>query len=144
METRRININGHSQIETLKIDILQKLRLIDHKKNNLEEFQSRLKAYLQRNRNQTIEFTINNAEFVKDLEFDLNLKNKGNNPYPENYEFGNPLNRWIHDSAPLPQKESEVKEKETKREIEDTIAKFHLFFEWLEIFGNGQIKIVTK
>jgi hypothetical protein len=141
METRQIKINGHSQIETLKIDILQKLKLIDYKRNSLTEFESRLKSYLQRNRNLKIEFILNNTEFENDLKFDLNLKNIDNNHYPENYEIGNPHNRWIHDNWPLTQKENKIEDEKTKQDIEEAIAEFNSFFEWLELLGDGQIKI---
>lgn len=144
MEKRQIKINGHSEVETLKIYILQKLKIIDHKKNNLQEFESRLKDYLGRNRNLRLEFILDNAQFEKDISFDLNLSNIKTQPYPENYEFGNPLNRWFDSGTPLTQEESEIKDLNTKRQINERIEKFNLFFERIEFLGNGQIKIEKK
>ncbi len=144
MEKRQIKINGHSEVETLKIYILQKLKIIDHKKNNLQEFESRLKDYLGRNRNLRLEFILDNAQFEKDISFDLNLSNIQTKPYPENYEFGNPLNRWFDSVIPLIQEESEIKDLNTKRQINERIEKFNLFFERIEFLGNGQIKIEKK
>ena len=144
MEIRQIKINGHSEVETLKIYILQKLKLIDHKRNNLEDFETRIKNYLERNRNLRIEFILDNAKFEKDLRFDLNISNIQTKPYPENYEFGNPLNRWLYDGTPLTQEESEIKDLNLERKIIEAIEKFDLFFEWIVNLGNGQIKIEKK
>jgi|ADurb_Cas_01_Slu_FD_contig_91_379265_length_1480_multi_3_in_0_out_0_3 hypothetical protein len=144
MEKRQIKINGHSEVETLKIYILQKLKIIDHKKNNLQEFESRLKDYLGRNKNLRLEFILDNAQFEKDISFDLNLSNIQTQQYPENYEFGNPLNRWFDSGTPLTQEESEIKDLNTKHQINDRIEKFNLFFERIEFLGNGQIKIERK
>lgn len=144
MEIRQIKINGHSEVETLKLYILQKLKLIDHKRNNLEDFETRIKNYLERNRNLRIEFILDNAKFEKDLRFDLNISNIQTKPYPENYEFGNPLNRWLYDGTPLTQEESEIKDLNLERKIIEAIEKFDLFFEWIVNLGNGQIKIEKK
>ena len=144
MEIRQIKINGHSEVETLKIYILQKLKLIDHKRNNLEDFETRIKNYLERNRNLRIEFILDNAKFEKDLRFDLNISNIQTKPYPENYEFGNPLNRWLYDGTPLTQEESEIKDLNLERKIIEAIEKFDIFFEWIVNLGNGQIKIEKK
>jgi hypothetical protein len=144
MEKRQIKINGHSEVETLKRYILQKLKIIDPKKNNLQEFESRLKDYLGRNRNLRLEFILDNAQFEKDISLYLNLSNIQTQPYPENYEFGNPLNRWFDSGIPLTQEESEIKDLNTKRQINERIEKFNLFFERIEFLGNGQIKIEKK
>ena len=144
MEIRQIKINGHSQVETLKIFILQKLKLIEYKRNNLEEFDSRLKSFLTRNSNLKIELILNNLEFEKDLKFDLNLSNIETKPYPENYEFGNPLNRWMYEGKPLTQEASEIKDFNFERKFNETIEKFNNFFEWIEILGDGKIKIERK
>ena len=144
MEIRQIKINGHSEIETLKIYILQKLKIIDHKKNNLEEFETRLKDYIERNRNQRIEFILENALFEKDLRFDLSISNTQTKTFPENYEIGNPLNRWLLDGTTLTQEESKIKDLNTERKIKERIEMFNLFFEQLESLGNGRIKIEKK
>ena len=144
MEIRQIKINGHSQVETLKIFILQKLKLIDHKRNNLEEFDSRLKDFLTRNSNLKIELILNNLKFEKDLKFDLNLSSIETKPYPENYEFGNPLNRWIYEGTQLTKEENEIKDLNFERKFNETIEKFNQFFERIEILGDGKIKIKRK
>ena len=144
MEIRQIKINGHSQVETLKIFILQKLKLIDHKRNNLEEFDSRLKDFLTRNSNLKIELILNNLKFEKDLKFDLNLSSIETKPYPENYEFGNPLNRWIYEGTQLTKEENEIKDLNFERKFNKTIEKFNQFFERIEILGDGKIKIKRK
>jgi len=144
MEKRQIQINGHSEVETLKIYILQKLKIIDHKKNNLQEFETRLKDYLERNENQKIEFILDNALFEKDLRFDLNLSNNQTKSYPENYEFGNPFNRWLYDGVTLTQEESKIKDLNLEQKINERIEKFNLFFEWIESLGNGQIRVEKK
>jgi hypothetical protein len=144
VEIRRIKINGYSEVETLKIYILQKLKLIDHKRNNLEEFEVVLKDYLARNRTLKLEFLLDNVQFEKDLRFDLKISNIQTKPYPDNYEFGNPLNRWIFDGSPLTQEESEIKDLNFEQKFKKSIHKFDLFFEWIEGLTNGQIKIEKK
>lgn len=144
MEIRQIKINGHSEVETLKIYILQKLKLVNNKRNNLEKFETRLKDYLERNRNLRIEFILDTAEFEKGLRFDLNISNIQTKPYPENYEFGNPLNRWLNDGTPLTQEESDINDLNLERKINEAIEKFDLFFERIVTLGNGQIKIEKK
>ncbi len=141
MEIRQIKINGHSQVETLKIYILQKLKLIDHKRNNLEEFEEKLKNYLKRNSKLKIELILDNALFEKDLKFDLKISSIDTKPYPDNYEFGNPLNRWIIDGNPLTEEESKIKDLNFEQKVKDAIEKFDLFFEWIENLGQGQIQI---
>lgn len=144
MEIRRIKINGHSEVETLKIFILQKLKLIDHKRNNLEEFEVRLKDYLTRNKNLEIEFILDKNQFEKDLRFDLNISSIQTKPYPDNYEFGNPLNRWMFDGIILTEEESVIKDLDFERKIKEAIEKFTSFFECIENLGNGQLKIEVK
>lgn len=145
METRQIKINGHSEIETLKIYILQQLKLIDHKKNNLDEFESKLRGYLQRNRSLEIKFILDNSEFEKDIRFDLGIIKNQAKLYPENYEFGNPLNRWLFDGTEkLANEEIEIEDIKLDRKFEELISKFNIFFDLLEKLGNGKIKIERK
>ena len=144
MEIRRINIIGHSEIETLKIYILQKLKLIDYKKDNLEEFETKIKSYLEKNQNQKLEFILDNERFEKDLKFDLKVANIETVPYPKNYEMGNPLNRWMFDGTTITEAESEKKDLNYENLIKNSIGKFNIFFSSLENLGKGQIKVVRK
>lgn len=144
MEIRRIEINGHSEVETLKIYILQKMKLIDNKRNNLEEFEVRFKDYLTRNKNLKIEFILDKNQFEEDLRFDFNISSIHTKPYPDKYEFGNPLNRWMFDGTPLREEESKIKDLAFEQKIKEAIEKFTSFFEWIENLENGQIKIEVK
>lgn len=142
MEIRRIKINSQFEVDTLKIFILQKLKLIDHKRNNLEEFETRLNAYLARNRGLILEFLLDKVQFEKDLRFHLKVSNIKSNSYPDNYEFGNPLTRWMFESTPLTEEQSKNKAIIFELKVSEEIQKINMFFEWIVSFGNGQINIV--
>ena len=144
MQKRKIKINGHTEVETLKAFILKKLNLIDLGKNNLQEFESRLKAYLSRNRNLMLEFVLDNVRFENDISFRINLINKQTNSYPQNYEFGNPLNRWIDSGIPTNLDETQLNDLTIRHQVNERIESFNLFFIQLERLSDGQIKIVKE
>jgi hypothetical protein len=140
MEIRRININGYSDVDKLKIYLLEKLKLTDFKRNNLEEFEIRLTDFLLRNKNLQLEFQLDLNLFEKDLRFNISILNNSKS-IPENYEFGNQLNRWIFDGVSTTQEYSENKKLELEQQLKYEKDKFNAFFERLESLTNGQIKI---
>lgn len=97
MDCKVIKIKSYNDIESLKIFILQKLKLVDYTKDYVAEFEERLKNYIDKNKNLTVLFQFDIQKFEKDLKFNLSLTDR---PYPDNFEMGNPLNRWIFESIP--------------------------------------------
>src|SRR5687767_1933392 len=96
MSDRTIKIRSYGVIESLKMFILQKLNLVDHKTDYVKEFYERLKNYIDRNKNLKITFQFDRRKLEKDLKFNLSLT-RSQQPYPDNFEMGNPHNSWLYD-----------------------------------------------
>jgi hypothetical protein len=93
MNRRVIKIKVDTDIDSLKRSILQKLNIVNQKRNSVTGFEEKLKSYIDRNKSIIIVFQYNWDEVEKDLKFKLSLTNKVTRPYPDNYKMDIPLNR---------------------------------------------------
>src|SRR5690349_297229 len=96
MNERIIKIASYTDLESLKKFILQKLNLVDHKKDHVQEFDERLKNYIDRNKSLKIVFEFDRDKLEKDFRLQLSLT-RFQQPCPDNFELGNPHNRWLHE-----------------------------------------------
>jgi hypothetical protein len=140
MNERIIKIASYTDIESLKMFILQKLNLVDHKKDNVKDFQERLKNYVDRNKSLTITFQFDRDKLEKDLMVKLSLT-RFQQPYPDNFEMGNPHNRWFYDPIIRTEEEAKREELEFEKSYQDKLLTLNQFLGILEQIGNGQIFI---
>ena len=136
MNNQVINIKRYNDVASLKLQILQELKLVDHKKDSLGEFDNRLKSYLDRNKSLGIVLQFNRDSLEKDLKFRASLSNSPQ-PYPENYEMGNPHNRWFWDPSPTKGKENDNLEKA----FQNNLTLLHDFLDSLQRLASEQITI---
>lgn len=140
MNERIIKIASYTDIESLKMFILQKLNLVDHKKDNVKDFQERLKNYVDRNKSLTITFQFDRDKLEKDLMGKLSLT-RFQQPYPDNFEMGNPHNRWFYYPIIRTEEEAKREELEFEKSYQDKLLTLNQFLGILEQIGNGQIFI---
>lgn len=141
MNNRVIYLKRYTDIESLKRFILQKLDLIDHKKESVTEFDDRLKSYINRNQNLKIIFQFDRNNLENDLKFKLSLTNRVDLPYPDNFELGNPHNRWFFDPIVKTEEEIEREKIEFEKGFQKELVTLKEFLDKLEQLGNGQICI---
>lgn len=135
MTDRTIKLSSYSDIESLKRFILDTLNLFDHKKNSVTEFDDRLKSYINRNKSIRIVLLLDWNKLETDLKFRLS----STQPFPVNYEMGNPHNRWIFDPIVKTEEEIAKEKNESEKEFEDKLTTLKEFLNKLELLGNGQI-----
>lgn len=140
MNERTIKIGGYTDKEPLKLYILQKLKLVDHKRDYVNEFYERLKNYIDRNKNLKITFQFDRDKLEKDLKFKLSLT-RFQKPYPDNYEMGNPHNRWLDDLIIMTEEEVKQEKLDFERNYRERLLTFNQFLGRLEQIGKGQILI---
>lgn len=138
MSTRVFDIKHFRHLYGLKFEILQRLKLIKHKKDSVAEFDIRLNEYLQRNTTTTIILRVARAAVEQDLQLHLS---KGE-PFPEEYEFGNPHNRWIFWSSSLPEGEQQRGKSETSRKVEAAWAELNDFLNGIKQLDRVEVEIV--
>ena len=120
--------------------ILQKLNLVDHKKDCINEFYERLKNYIDRNKSLKIVLQFDRDKLEKDLKFKLSLT-RFQQPFPDNFEMGNPHNRWFFDPIIRTEEEAKKEELEFEKSYQDKLLTLNQFLDRLEQIGNGQIII---
>ncbi len=143
MDSRILKINSFSDIISLKLLILQKLKLTDFKKDYVSEFDERLKNYLERNRNLKLIFQFDIVKIERRINIDVSLKNRKSEPYPDNYEMGNPHNRWFSVGRQITEEERLEEEIIFKRDVNEEISKFNLFCTQLSQINTEQISIIN-
>ena len=141
MNNRVIYLKSFTDIESLKRFILQKLNLIDHKKESVTEFDDRLKSYINRNEDLKIIFQFDRNNLENDLKFKLSLTNRVDQPYPDNFELGNPHNRWFFDPIIKTEEEIEREKVQFEKGFQKELVTLKEFLDKLEQLGNGQICI---
>ncbi|MES2813040.1 MAG: hypothetical protein V4670_11265 [Bacteroidota bacterium] len=141
MDNKVIRINDYNDIESLKVFILQQLKLVDYKKNYVAEFDERVKNYIDRNKNLIIVLQFDCDKLEKDIKLYLSLTNGKPEPYPDNHEMRNPLNRWFSNSTIKTEDEIDKEEALSQRNLQDKLAEIKNFLEKLEKLGNGRICI---
>jgi hypothetical protein len=141
MNNRIINLKSYTGIESLKRFILQKLNLVDYKKDSIAEFDNRIKNYIERNKNLELILQLNRTEIEKDLRFRISLTSKANQPYPENFEMGNPHNRWLYDPIIKTEEETKREELELEKVLQDKLVILDNFLRKLRQLGSGKIII---
>jgi len=140
MNERIIKIVSYTDMESLKMYILQKLNLVDHKKDCINEFYERLKNYIDRNKSLKIVLQFDRDKLEKDLKFKLSLT-RFQQPFPDNFEMGNPHNRWFFDPIIRTEEEAKKEELEFEKSYQDKLLTLNQFLDRLEQIGNGQIII---
>ena len=138
MSTRVFDIKHYRHLYGLKFEILQRLKLINHKKDSVAEFDIRLKEYLQRNNTTTIILRVASAAVEQDLQLHLSE----GEPFPEGYEFGNPHNRWIFWDSSLPEGEQQRRKSETNRKVEAAWAELNDFLNGIKQLDRVEVEIV--
>lgn len=131
---------SYTDMESLKMYILQKLNLVDHKKDCINEFYERLKNYIDRNKSLKIVLQFDRDKLEKDLKFKLSLT-RFQQPFPDNFEMGNPHNRWFFDPIIRTEEEAKKEELEFEKSYQDKLLTLNQFLDRLEQIGNGQIII---
>lgn len=141
MNERTIYLKRYNDTDSLKRFILQKLNLVDHKKDSVAEFDERVRSYIDRNKNSRIVFQFDRDKLVKDLEFNLSLTNRVGQPYPENFEMGNPHNRWLFDPIVKTEEQIEKEKIEFEKMLQYKLVELNSFLDQLRQLGKGQIDI---
>ena len=139
MNERVIKI-GYTDVESLKMYILQKLKLVDHKKDYINDFYERLRNYIDRNKGLKITIQFDREKLEKDLKFKLSLT-RFQQPFPDNFELGNPHNRWFYDPIIRGEDETKGEELQFEKSYQDKLSTLSQFLDKLEQVGNGQILI---
>jgi hypothetical protein len=139
MTTQTIEIRRYRDIESIKIIILKKLNLVDYKKDCVAEFDIRLSNFINRHQNLTITFLINRNAIEKDLKFNLMLSNRSQQKFPDNYEIGNPYNRWLYDPVIKSEDQEKQESLRSEKSFDNQIAILNSFLHSLERLGNGKI-----
>jgi hypothetical protein len=131
----------------LKRFILQELNLVDHKKDSVAEFDERVKSYLERNKNSKIVLQFDRETLAKDLELNLSLTHRVGQPFPDNFEMGNPHNRWLFDPVVKAEEQIEDEKLEYERMLQDKLDELDSFLDQLRQLGKegkGQIDIKDR
>lgn len=145
MDNKIINIKSYTDLELLKRFILQRLNLIDHKKDSISEFEQRLTAFVRRNHNLSITFKFDHTKIEKDLKFKLSLSSVVGRPFTINYEMGNPLNRWyFFETTGKTEEEIENEKRKFENDIRGKLEVFISFLHRLEELGEGKIFIMKS
>jgi hypothetical protein len=141
MNEKVIKIRSYNDIESLKMFILQKLNLVDHKKDYVTEFNERLKSYIHRNQNLKVVLQYDQDSLEKEIKFKMKLANIVDQPYPDNFEMGNPHNRWFFDGIPKTAEESKKQEVEFERIFQDKLKTLYYFLDEIRQLADQQICI---
>jgi hypothetical protein len=91
MEIRKLKLGRIGCLDSLKEQIMRSLKIYDHNKQCLPEFEDRFGEYLARNSKQVLEITLDASDIKKEMQRSLSPIR----PFPPGYEMGNPLNRWM-------------------------------------------------
>lgn len=142
MDSRIIKINSFNDTFSLKLLILQKLKLTDYKKEYVSEFNEKLKSYLERNRNLKLIFQFDNVTIKRDINIHVSLKNRKKESYPDNYEMGNPHNRWFSVGRQITEEERLEEEILLKRYVDEKLMEFNIFCNQLLQISTEQISII--
>ncbi len=144
MNVKTINIKHYHDLWSIKWAILQDLKVFDHKKDCVPEFHERLKNYLSRNPKLSISFVIFRDNIFKDLKLKTNVE-INQSKIPDNYEFGNPLNRWLfQDSEVMTSEEAKQRDDQISVKLENEISAFNDFLKSIKDIGGDQIIIIDK
>lgn len=130
---RRIQLGKIDSIDSFKFQILHNLKLIDFKKNCLGEFEIRLNNYINRNPKLTIQLEVN----IKEVSENFRKRIAGEiskTEIPDNYEFGNPFNRWIFDPVTKTQDEHEHDNRLIENKLAEEMTEFKNIVETLKRF----------
>ncbi|KAF2516462.1 hypothetical protein [Flavobacterium foetidum] len=89
MNIRKLRIQPFENLDSFKIDLLHSLKMYDHNKNCLLEFETRLDNYLNRNKDTAIEIKIDLEKFYKSI-YDKKFRTfeRYKREIPENYPWG--------------------------------------------------------
>lgn len=144
MTEKIIRFKKYTDIESLKHYILQRLKLVDPPKNIHVEFDDRLKKHIDQHENLQIIIQFDRPTIEEELKFRVNLENTLQEPYPDNYEMGNPHNRWIHE--PVRRTEEEMQEQQIKinQILQDRLLTFNNFLDQLQEIGKGRVVIKDR
>lgn len=138
MSTRVFDIKHYRHLYGLKLEILQRLKLIKHKKDSVADFNMRMNEYLQRNTTTTIILRVARAAVEQNLQFYL----REGEPFPEGYEFGSPHNRWIFWDSSLPEGEQQRRKSETNRKVEAAWVELNDFLNGIKQLDRVEVEIV--
>jgi len=144
MNARKLELSTYADTASLKTLILKELLLFDSKKDSVAEFNDRLKTYIDRNQNLEIVFQVKHAEIERGMRFRLSSEINAQ-PFPENYEMGNPHNRWIWpQSDPKTDEEMQREKSQLEAAIQANLAALRDFLNELRILGGGRILIEDR
>ncbi|MCX6181871.1 MAG: hypothetical protein NT150_08085 [Bacteroidetes bacterium] len=141
MNERKIILRSYSDTDSLKRLILQKLNLVDHKKDPVLEFDERVKSYIERNKNSKLVLQYDKDKLVKELDFNLTLASRAGQRYPDNFELGNPHNRWQFDPVVKTEEQAQQEKRELKKLLQDKLTELNSFLDQFRQLGEGQIEI---
>ncbi|NOS94614.1 MAG: hypothetical protein HOP30_22105 [Cyclobacteriaceae bacterium] len=144
MNEKIIRFKKYTDIESLKHYILQRLKLTDPPKKIRVEFYDRLKKHIDQHENLQIIIQFDRQTIEEELKFRVKLQHIIPEPYPENYEMGNPHNRWIYE--PIRRTDEEVQEQQVKinQMLQDQLFIFNNFLDQLQVIGKGRILIKDR
>lgn len=89
MNFKKLNIQPEKNLDDFKTKLLQTLKIYDYKKDCLIDFEDRIDAYLNRNKDLEIEIKIDLEKFYKSI-YDNKFRTleRYKREIPENYPFG--------------------------------------------------------
>jgi hypothetical protein len=140
---RTIDLNSYTDTASLKMLILQKLLLVDPKRDSVAEFDDRLKTYLGRNGKLQLVFRVDRDKIERDLRFQLSLAANAQ-PYPENYEFGNPLNRWMEAPVARTAEERERLKVDLEEAVQASLMALRDFLNGMQLLGSGNVVVEDR
>lgn len=89
----------------------------------------------------TIIIQFDRKRIENDLRFRVKLENTVQQSFPDNFEMGNPHNRWLYD--PIIRTEHEARQEQIKMNeiLQDRLLTLKNFLDRLKEIGKGQILI---
>ena len=144
MNSRTIRIKSYTDIESLKKFILQQLSLAINTKKAIAQFDEQLVRHLSKNPQLKLIVQFDRDRLQKDIRSWMSLQSRPSQPFPENFDMGNPHNRWFYDPIVKTQEEIRREEAEFERSFQEKIARLNAFLHDLAEVGNGRITIKDR
>ena len=87
--TKKLKIQPNKNFNDFKIQILQSLKIYDHKNNCLLDYEERIVSYFKRNKNLKIEIEIDKQKLFKTIyDFNWGELKEYKKEIPQNYPWG--------------------------------------------------------
>jgi hypothetical protein len=128
MKRKYLKFDKIDSWESLQFHISKSLKL-DKSKINLVDFEKKIQNFLSNNPEAEIALEINFSQVRRDIR-EKERRNFLQQPFPDNYEMGNPMNRWLYSGIVRTEEEVQKDDLEIEKRTE---LKFNDFENGLRI-----------